>query len=167
VQVEEIAPHDTLSDQLRRADIDGILTSDVPDCLREKAPHVDRLFPNYRVVEQDYAGRTGLHPIMHLLAVRRHVLDEHPQLADLLMQALTDARDLALHDLSELSAIHTTLPWAASYAAEVREVLGDKLWPYGLGANRAEIDTLVRYCLEQKLISRHLTADELFHYRQT
>jgi 4,5-dihydroxyphthalate decarboxylase len=162
LQVEEISPHDTLSEQLRRGDLDGILTPDVPDSFREKVPYVGRLFSNYRVAEQDYARRTGLHPIMHLLALRRRVLEEQPKLATHLMQALTEARDLALADLSELSAVHTTLPWTASYAAEVSDVLGYKLWPYGIEANREEIETLIRYAFEQQLILRPLRTDELF-----
>jgi 4,5-dihydroxyphthalate decarboxylase len=167
LQVEEISPHDTLSEQLRRGDLDGILTSDVPDSFRQKAPHVDRLFPNYRVAEQDYARRTGLHPIMHLLAVRRRVLKDRPKLASQLTQALTAARDLALADLSELSAIHMTLPWATSYAAEAQDVLGSKFWPYGLDANQAELETLIRYAFEQKLIPRRPAIGEFLHDEPT
>jgi len=162
LQIAEIAAQDTLSDQLRRGEIDAILTSDIPACYRDDAPDVGRLFANYRAAEQDYARRTALHPIMHLLAVRRAVVDKLPQLGGHLMQALTTARDLALADLSELSAIHMTLPWLASYAAEARTVLGEKFWPYGIEANHAEIDTLGRYAYEQNLTPRRLTADEIF-----
>jgi 4,5-dihydroxyphthalate decarboxylase len=162
LRISEIGSDDTLSRQLVRGEIDGILTSDVPDSFRASAPHIGRLFANYRAAEQEYARRTGLHPIMHLVAIRRTVFEKRPQLADHLMQAFTAARDLALADLSNLSAIHTTLPWTASYAADAQNILGDKLWPYGTEANRTEIDTLVRYAFEQKLISRPLTIDELF-----
>jgi 4,5-dihydroxyphthalate decarboxylase len=162
LRIREIGPDDTLSQQLVRGEIDGILTSDIPDSFRENALHIGRLFANYRAAEQEYARRTGLHPIMHLVAVRRAVFEKLPELADHLMQALAAARDLALADLSNLSAIHTTLPWAASYAADAQNVLGGKLWPYGTEANRTEIDTLVRYALEQKLITRPLAIDELF-----
>ena len=62
LEVAEIADDDTLSEQLRRGEIDGILTSDIPACFRENAAHVARLFPDYRAAEQDYARRTGLHP---------------------------------------------------------------------------------------------------------
>lgn len=162
LRITEIASHDTLSEQLRRGEIDGILTSDIPESFREYAPHVGRLFENYRVAEQDYARRTGLHPIMHLLAVRLAVLEKFPELSESLMHAFAMARDCALADLSELSAIHATLPWAASYAAEAREVLGDKLWPYGIEENRGEIETLTRYAYEQNLIPHQLSVGDIF-----
>jgi 4,5-dihydroxyphthalate decarboxylase len=73
LQISEIADGDSLSAQLRRGELDGIITSDMPECFRDKALQVTRLFPDYRSIEQDYARRTGLHPIMHLLAVRRPV----------------------------------------------------------------------------------------------
>jgi 4,5-dihydroxyphthalate decarboxylase len=162
LRISEIAGGDTLSAQLGRGEIDGIITSDIPECFRDEAPLVGRLFPDYRSAEQDYARRTGLHPIMHLLTVRRPVLETLPQLRENLVDAFTAARDLALGDLSELSASHVTLPWAASYAAEARAVLGKKFWPYGVDANRADIETLVRYACEQGLVPRAFSADEVF-----
>ena len=99
---------------------------------------------------------------MHLIAVRRPVLESLPHLRKALIDAFAAARDLALADFSELSAIHVTLPWIASYAADARGVLGDKFWPYGVEANRAEIETLARYAYEQELVGRLLSADEIF-----
>jgi 4,5-dihydroxyphthalate decarboxylase len=55
-----------------------------------------------------------------------------------------------------------TLPWVASYLAEARGVLGEKFWPYGVDANRADIETLARYACEQGLVPRALSADEIF-----
>jgi 4,5-dihydroxyphthalate decarboxylase len=162
LQIVEIAGDDTLSEQLRRGEIDGVITSDVPECFRENTPRIVRLFADYRTAEQEYARRAGLHPIMHLLAVRRPVLEMLPHLRGALTRAFTTARDLGLVDLSELSAIHVTLPWVASYVIEARSVLGEKFWPYGVEENRSEIETLARYAYEQRLIPRLFSADELF-----
>jgi 4,5-dihydroxyphthalate decarboxylase len=162
LQISEIADGETLSAQLRRGELDGIVSSEIPECFCDKASQVTRLFPDYRSAEQDYARRTGLHPIMHLLTVRRPVLQAHPQLRERLIDAFIAARDLAVDELYELSAIHVTLPWAASYAAEARGVLGKSFWPYGVDANRADIETLTRYVYEQGLVPRVLSADEIF-----
>lgn len=162
LRVSPIADDDTLSEQLRRGDIDGLLSSDIPDCFRDGTREVVRLFPDYRVAEQDYARRTGMHPIMHVLTVRRSVLNACPHLRQALIEAFTAARDLAIEELSELSAIHVTLPWAASFAAETRAILGAKFWPYGVEANRAEIETMARYAFEQGLVPRLYSANAMF-----
>ena len=41
--------------------------------------------------------------------------------------------------------------------------MGDDYWPYGIAANRAELDAVCRYSVEQYLAERRVTVDELFH----
>ena len=44
-----------------------------------------------------------------------------------------------------------------------RATMGDDYWPYGIAANRAELDAVCRYSVEQYLAERRVTVDELFH----
>ena len=44
----------------------------------------------------------------------------------------------------------------------IRRELGEDWWPYGLEANRAVLDTFLRYHEEQGLSKRRLSPDELF-----
>lgn len=55
-----------------------------------------------------------------------------------------------------------TLPWLADFLAEVRDVLGQDFWPYGVEPNRHDLETLIRYSDEQGLLARPLSVDELF-----
>ncbi len=58
--------------------------------------------------------------------------------------------------------METMLPWLTKLNGDDRGLLGDDWWPYGIGANRAAIDTVVRYDHEQGLTKRRLTIEEVF-----
>jgi 4,5-dihydroxyphthalate decarboxylase len=45
---------------------------------------------------------------------------------------------------------------------EERDLFGNDPWPYGLGANRHVLETLVQYSYEQGLIKKRLEIEGLF-----
>jgi 4,5-dihydroxyphthalate decarboxylase len=120
-----------------------------------------RLFPNFREVEADYFRRTGVFPIMHVLAIRREVYEANPWLALNLMQAFDQAKQEAYNRLHEVSGIYS-LPWLNNELQETRAVFGDDPFPYGVEPNRASLDAATLYSYEQGLSQRQLTIDELF-----
>lgn len=65
-------------------------------------------------------------------------------------------------ELERIITLSVTLPWVGAEMAATRDVLGPDVWPYGFEENRAEIETLVRYSLEQGLISAAPKPEELF-----
>ena len=64
IELESIAPDKSLSRMLADGEIDALITAVQPNCYAEKAPNVDRLFPDYRSVEEDYYRKTGMFPII-------------------------------------------------------------------------------------------------------
>ena len=54
------------------------------------------------------------------------------------------------------------LPRQVAHVEEARRELGDDWWPYGFAANRAVLDTFLRYHHEQGLSKRRLAPDDLF-----
>ena len=54
-------------------------------------------------------------------------------------------------------------PWYADAYEDAVRVMGADFWPYGLDANRKDLDAFCRYCAEQHLTARPVVVDELFH----
>jgi 4,5-dihydroxyphthalate decarboxylase len=54
------------------------------------------------------------------------------------------------------------LPWLTKLIGDNRDVLGQDWWPYGITANRAAIDAVLRYHHEQGLTKRRFTIEDVF-----
>ena len=94
---------DSLSNLLAKGDIDCALVARPPDCFVKGHPDVARLFPNYLEMEEQYYERTKIWPIMHVIAVKRAILDQHPWIAGSLYNAFNESKNRALARMFEQS----------------------------------------------------------------
>ena len=62
----------SLDQLLDAGEIDAVIGARVPACYRRN-PDIVHLFPNYVEIERAYYKRTRIHPIMHLVVMRRDV----------------------------------------------------------------------------------------------
>ncbi|KAL1968080.1 hypothetical protein VTN77DRAFT_2210 [Rasamsonia byssochlamydoides] len=154
-------PTKSLSDLLEAGEIDATIGADVPACLG-RAPHIRRLFPDFKHVEMDYYKRTGIFPIMHLVALRREYYEANRFVASALFNALDESKELARKRMESLGALRYMLPWLAQDLDEIRDVFGEDCWPYGLEENRKTLEALVRFLYEQSMIDRIVPIEELF-----
>ena len=154
------APH-SLSDMLARGEVDAVLGALVPDSFGAH-PDVQRLFPDFRAAEKDYFRRTRIFPTMHLIVIRRAVLEQHPFVARSLYHALDRAKQAAITRMREVGALAYMTPWLADDLREMDEVFGGDPWPYGVEANRPSLEALTRYMAEQGLIAERITLEKLF-----
>jgi 4,5-dihydroxyphthalate decarboxylase len=162
IHVRPVPADRTLDDMLVRGEIDALMSALPPSSFRRGDPKVRRLFADHVAAERDYYRRRGNFPIMHCVALRRDVHEAHPWLAASLYRAFCEAKDRCLAELDAPGAPPVTLPWLTDFLAEVREVLGEDFWPYGVEPNRHDLQTLIRYSDEQGLLARPLSVDELF-----
>ncbi|NQV55464.1 MAG: ABC transporter substrate-binding protein [Rhodospirillales bacterium] len=151
----------SLSDMLAAGELDAVLGSRMPDSI-VTSDDVERLFPDFRAEEKDYYIRTGIHPIMHLVAIRDDVFKANPWIAKPLYDAFNKSKDIAFAELGFSGAQKIMLPFLYGDIAEVEELFGGDPWPYGVDANRNSIEALISYMVDQGLIAESLTADELF-----
>jgi 4,5-dihydroxyphthalate decarboxylase len=161
VSIEHNRSGRSLSELLATGEIQAIIGSGLPDALRGN-PDVQRLFPDFHAVELDYFRRTRIFPIMHLVAMRRDVYEQHPFIATSLFKAMTQAKDIALAKMRDLGALRYMLPGMAVELDEIDDTFGGDPWPYGIEPNRPTLEALVRYMAEQSLIKAPIPVQDLF-----
>ena len=147
---------------LETGEIDAIIGPRVPSCFDRGAPNVARLFPDFRTVEKAYFKKTGIFPIMHVIGIRRSLVEAHPWLGASLMKAFEQAKARCLPELSQMAALKITLPWVAQEAEDTKALMGEDFWPYGIDANRKTLDAFLRYHHAQGLSARPMKLEELF-----
>ena len=64
----------------------------MPSTFMTAPDRVKRLFPDYEQVEKQYYRDTGIFPIMHTVAIRREVYEQHRWIAQSLYKAFVAAQ---------------------------------------------------------------------------
>lgn len=162
VSITPIGPEQTLSGMLAAGELDGIISARVPSCYR-KHPHVGRLFENFREAETAYFKKTGIFPIMHLIGVRRSLVEANPWLPVSVFKAFIAAKDIAIDELKNAGVHFATLPWVYQEVLAAQALLSEDYWSYGVKENRAALEAMTRYSFDQGLSQRRLTPEEMFH----
>ena len=93
VDIRRAAEGQTLAAMLESGEIDALLSVDVPQALLNGSTKIRRLFPDYRSVERDYYRRTGIFPMMHIVAIRKDLAAEHPEISRAIYSAFLAAKD--------------------------------------------------------------------------
>ena len=152
----------SLSDMLADGEIDAYLGSRMPDSVRTQPDKVAHLFPNFREEEKRYFQQYGIHPIMHLVAIRKDVYEPNPWIAQSLFKAFLAAKNWAVEMMYFSGAQRYMLPWLFDDLRELDEVFGGDPWPYGIDKNRATLETFVRYMHQQGFIAEQVPIESLF-----
>ncbi len=161
VELQPIPADETLNGMLDRGDLDALIAARAPSCL-ERNDKVARLFPDYRTDEEAYYAKTGMFPIMHLVGIRRSIVEQHPWLPVNVYLGYLEAKRICYRRQAEVGHLHTTLPWPVDEFEKARALMGEDFWPYGATENANEIEAMTRYSVEQGLTERKLVAEELF-----
>jgi 4,5-dihydroxyphthalate decarboxylase len=161
IELQALPDGETLSQSLDEGKIDALISALAPSCFKRN-PMVRRLFPNYRAAEEDYYRRTRIFPIMHVVGIRRSLIEKHPWLAVNIYLAFLEAKRLCYRDMEKIGHLFTTLPWPVDELERARVLMGEDFWSYGVQQNAREIDAITRYAHEQALTARRLTAGDLF-----
>ena len=162
VRLDNAPAGKSISRLLADGEIDGFIAPRPPS-LPRNTPNVGWLFPDPAATASDYFKRTGIFPIMHLVGVRRTLVEQHPWLPGAVFKAFSQAKDKAVDMLADPSASKATLPFLEERVAQARALMSDDFWPYGFEANRKMLEAFLRHHHAQGLSSRLVKPEELFH----
>ncbi len=161
-QTENLPSVKVAEEMLEKGDLDAMICASMPQVFVEGSPHVKRLFDNPKKEEIAYYQKTKIFPIMHTVVIREELWKADPWIATSLTQAFQQAKQIAYDTLNSKLPFKTSLAWLREPLREQREILGDDPWAYGLTKNKHNVEVLMQYLLEQGLVSKTLTAEEVF-----
>lgn len=143
-----------------RGELDAIIVIEEVEQRWLSDPEVDRLFPNFPEVESDYYRRTGIYPIMHVVAIKSDLVAENPWLPKSLFDAFQDS--LAYSDEMEHYPRVVNLAWANAYFESERRIFDGNPYAYGISKNRKTLEAAVQYSFEQGLTGHQFKVEDIF-----
>jgi 4,5-dihydroxyphthalate decarboxylase len=150
----------SLSAMLADGEIDALYTARAPSSYPSKA--VKRMFDDPMQAELEYFERSGIFPAMHLVAIKRSIAESAPGLPIAVFNAFAQAQEIAKGRLADASALSTMLPWQLENLMFAEKRLGSDYWPVGVTKNRSMVETAIRYMVDDGLIEKHFSVEDLF-----
>ncbi len=145
---------------LEKGEIDALMVPHPPDeALRGGGP-IRRLFADPKAEEANYFRKNGYFPIMHVVAFKDPVLNKNPWLANSVTAAFDKAKAACMEYYDDPN--WSRFVWGRHLFEEERAAFGDDPWPHGIAKNRANLERFVGYSLDQGLMEKRLTVEELF-----
>lgn len=121
---------------------------------------VKLLIPDRMAEGARFFKKYGFLPVNHAYIIRGDVHRKHPWVAFNLYNAFLKAKQFARDNLEE--RIPTALFFGREYLAKTQEMFGDDLFPYGVKANRAMLEKLIDFSIEQGLTTQKINVEDLF-----
>jgi 4,5-dihydroxyphthalate decarboxylase len=123
---------------------------------------VARLFADYRGEELASFKRTGVYPIMHVIAVRKSLLAAYPWAARNLFLAFEESKRRSLERLTDISVSRYPVPWMPDTVEQIAAEFGGDPFPYGVAANIKTLETFLTWTFEQGIARRLAKPAEIF-----
>lgn len=140
--------------------IDALGTTENPTSLVGKEKGIKRLFDNYQEVEAAYFRKTKIFPIMHVLVIRKPVVERHPDVPEKLFALFSQSKKWGRRWVRSHSS--QCLAWRDAYLEAEQNVFQCDPWAYGVEANRHVIEKFLSYCYSQGISARKLNPEDLF-----
>ena len=163
VRVEDAPDGATISAMLAGGELDALIGPRAPSCFVNRHPRVQWLFADPAAAASAWYRKTRIFPIMHIVGIRRTLVEQHGWLPATVMKAFEQAKSRALLKLGDVAASKVTLPFIEEQLLAARRLMGEDFWSYGLQANRHVLEAFLRRHHAEGLSPRLLSPDELFH----
>ena len=153
--VVPIEPGKTLEQLLETGEIAAAIGVQV------ESPDVKPLIPNATEAGFTALRERGLYPINHTVVIRNDVLDASPELAADLFDACGQAKMIYVERLRAGTVDAGSPNDQSAMHRRVMDITGDPL-PYGIEPNRGMLDAILQYSVEQGILTKPFTVEELF-----
>lgn len=161
IDLQSIPKDETLAQQLDDGRLDAVISARAPSSYYTN-DKIDRLFPDYKAAEQAYFAKTGMFPIMHMIGIRRSIVEKHPWLPVNVYVAFLEAKRICYEEMEQVGHLAHTMPWPVYELEQVRKLMGADHWKYGVHENAKEISAMTRYSFDQGISARKLEAGDIF-----
>lgn len=132
--VQRLPPGSKLAKMMFDGDLAAaILGGDMP-----QDPRVATLIPDARAAARKWYERVGVIPINHVFVIRQEISRERPDIVREIFRMIVESRSLAP------DSARTTIP------------------PFGFANNRKQLELAIEWSLEQGVIPRRMSVEELF-----
>jgi 4,5-dihydroxyphthalate decarboxylase len=160
VHIELAAPGKKIGVMLEQGEISALMVPHPPQQALKGSPKIRRLFADPKQEEIKYFQKNGYYPIMHVVAFKDEALAKNPGLAQNVMAAFDRAKEacMAYYDDPNWSRF----VWGRHLFEEEKTAFGDDPWPHGVKRNRANLQRFMEYSLDQGLMEKKLTVEDLF-----
>ena len=141
---------------------DLVASGELPAAIGVEVDHPDvkTLIDKPKEAAFEALKRNGHYPINHLMVVKDEVLAAHPQLGPDLFEAFAEAKRRYVEKLGA-GAIDKPTAVDETYR-RVMEITGKDPLPYGVEPNRRMLEEVIASALEQKVLTRPVTVEQLF-----
>lgn len=140
--------------------IQALFVSRLPTPFRDHHRSVARFFDDPQAEEERYFRTEGYFPIMHVLAFKKALAEQYPELPPALFDIFEQARKRATERWIDPN--WSMLLWGRREYERQNVLSSVDPWKNGLEANRKNIERFAQYSHEQGLTQRLLTPEELF-----
>lgn len=160
VSIQLAPPGKTMGAMLEQGEIAALMVPHPPAQALRGSPKIRRLFADPRREEVKYFQKNGYYPIMHVVAFKDGVLAKNPWLAQTIMAAFDKAKEACLEYYDDPN--WSRFVWGRHLFEEERKTFGEDPWPHGVKKNRANLERFIGYSLDQGLMEKKLTVENLF-----
>jgi len=161
VRVEVMPEGKDFGMMLCDGELDAMITPQVRPSMLQRPDRYHRVFPDVRAEEVRYFRKYGCFPIMHLMVLKRDLVERFPELPSELLRMFDEAKRLAYGYYDDSN--YSLLADARLLFEQQRTDFGEDPWPNGFRSNRKNLEQFIKYSQDQRLILEALPSERLFH----
>lgn len=149
----------SIAEELAAGRLDAILTPFMPAEFFTPESRFRHLFADHPAAELAYFHQTGFVPGIHLVTLKREVVERHPWITGAVQELFEESKRLWL---SRRRLLADTVPWLLADLSRTQQVFGDDWMPYGTAANAAMTAAFCEELHAQGIAPRAIDPEEVF-----